>query len=222
LWVTHDLLVGSLPGLLADLSCIVTGTCMLVKHAQGKGYKTAEIFMSSSVPVPKSGAPPQWRSSMRNDRTRLFDHSNSEWLQISLGERFKIRTSTKDTGGAYTVLEFVADAGYGAPMHVHDNADEHFIVLEGSVRIANGDKILDAPAGTTVTVSKGTPHAWCNLSDTPVQVLVVLSPGDVEGLFKEVVARKGNDIAAILNKYGCRFVGPPLLESVHTFESSPS
>src|SRR5262245_41615657 len=65
-------------------------------------------------------------------------------------------------------------------------------------------------------------RAWCNLSDTPARVLVVLSPDDVEGLFKEVVARKGNDIAAILNKYGCRSVGPPLLESVHTFESSPS
>jgi mannose-6-phosphate isomerase-like protein (cupin superfamily) len=148
--------------------------------------------------------------------------SDGEWLQISPGERFKIRTSTRDTGGAYTVLEFVADARYGTPMHIHDNEDEHFVILEGLVRIANGDRILDAPAGTTLTVSKGVPHAWCNLLDAPARVLVVLSPGDVEGLFTEVVARKSNDIAAILDKYGCRFVGPPLLENVHTFDSPSS
>lgn len=33
LWATHDLLAGSLPGLLADLSCIATGVWMLLKHA---------------------------------------------------------------------------------------------------------------------------------------------------------------------------------------------
>ena len=156
---------------------------------------------------------------MTMKRTKRPDHSNGEWLQISPGERFKIRTSAKDTAGAYTVLEFVADARYGTPMHIHDNEDEHFIVLEGSVRIANGDSILDAPVGTTVTVGKGVPHAWCNLLDVPARVLVVLSPGYVEGLFTEVVDRKSNDIADILDKYGCRFVGPPLLESIHTFAS---
>jgi hypothetical protein len=30
LWAAHDLLVGSLPGLLAHLSCIVTGGLMLL------------------------------------------------------------------------------------------------------------------------------------------------------------------------------------------------
>jgi Bacterial inner membrane protein len=31
-WATHDLLVGSLPGLLADLSCMATGAWMLIKQ----------------------------------------------------------------------------------------------------------------------------------------------------------------------------------------------
>jgi mannose-6-phosphate isomerase-like protein (cupin superfamily) len=81
---------------------------------------------------------------MTMEPTRRPDQSNGEWLQISPGERFKVRTSTRDMGGAYTALEFVADARYGTPMHIHDHEDEHFIVLEGSVRIANGDKTLDA------------------------------------------------------------------------------
>ena len=92
---------------------------------------------------------------------------DGEWLQITPGERFKIRTSGEATDEAYTMLELVADPRNGAAMHIHKSKDEHFIVLEGTVHIANGDKTLDAPAGTAVTVRKGVPHAWCNLSETP-------------------------------------------------------
>jgi len=38
------------------------------------------------------------------------------------------------------MLELIADPRNGVPMHIHQNEDEHFIVLEGSLHIANGDK----------------------------------------------------------------------------------
>jgi hypothetical protein len=34
---------------------------------------------------------------------------NGEWLQITPGERFKIRTSVEETEGVYTMLELVAE-----------------------------------------------------------------------------------------------------------------
>jgi hypothetical protein len=40
------------------------------------------------------------------------------------------------------MLELVADPQNGAPMHVHKNEDEHFVLLEGTLHIANGDKTL--------------------------------------------------------------------------------
>jgi mannose-6-phosphate isomerase-like protein (cupin superfamily) len=140
-------------------------------------------------------------------------HSNAEWFETTPGERFAIRTSAKETEGAFTVLEVVADPRNGVPMHIHKNEDEHFVVLEGTLHLANGDTMLDARAGTAVTVSKGVPHAWCNLTDRPLRMLVIFSPGHVEGLFREVAARKSDDdIAAIADKFGCLIVGPPLLE----------
>src|SRR5262249_7578279 len=36
LWAAHDFLAGSLPGLLADLACIVIGGWMLLKYVPGK------------------------------------------------------------------------------------------------------------------------------------------------------------------------------------------
>jgi mannose-6-phosphate isomerase-like protein (cupin superfamily) len=120
---------------------------------------------------------------------KAFDRSAPQlsedgWLQTTPGERFKIRIRAEETQAAYTMLEMVADPRNGVPMHIHKNEDEHFIVLEGTLHIANGDKRLDAPAGTSVTVNKGVPHAWCNLSLTPLRMLVIFSPGHIEGLFR--------------------------------------
>jgi len=152
--------------------------------------------------------------------TEVSDHQhNDEWLQVTAGERFRIRTSVKDTQGIYTMLELIADPRNGVPMHIHQNEDEHFIILEGSLHIANGDKRFDAPAGTTVTIKKGVPHAYCNLRETPLRMLVVFSPGNIEDLFKATAARESDDIAALAAKYGTLLVGPPLLEEIHSITS---
>ena len=149
----------------------------------------------------------------------LDQQCNDEWLQVTPGERFRIRTSAKETKGIYTMLELIADPRNGVPMHIHQNEDEHFVVLEGSLHVANGDKRFDAPAGTTVTIKKGVPHAWCNLMDAPLRMLVVFSPGNIEDLFKATAARESDDIAALAAKYGTLLVGPPLLEEIHSITS---
>src|SRR6516225_3079082 len=61
-----------------------------------------------------------------------------EWLETTPGERFKIQTSSSDTGGAYLILEVEAAPRIGVPLHTHDNEEEHFIVVEGTVQIAVG------------------------------------------------------------------------------------
>lgn len=37
-------------------------------------------------------------------------------------------------------------------MHVHDNEDEHFIILEGKAVIANGDGRAEVAAGSSITI----------------------------------------------------------------------
>jgi mannose-6-phosphate isomerase-like protein (cupin superfamily) len=57
------------------------------------------------------------------------------------------------------MLEIVADPGNGVRMHIHENEDEHFIILEGTACVACGERTWDAAAGTAFTVSRGVPHA---------------------------------------------------------------
>jgi mannose-6-phosphate isomerase-like protein (cupin superfamily) len=156
---------------------------------------------------------------LKTSTEAMADQHSDEWLHVTPGERFIIRTSVDATKGIYTMLELIADPRNGVPMHIHQNEDEHFVVLEGSLHVANGDKRFDAPAGTTVTIKKGVPHAWCNLMDTPLRMLVVFSPGNIEDLFKATAARESDDIAALAAKYGTLLVGPPLLEEIHSITS---
>jgi mannose-6-phosphate isomerase-like protein (cupin superfamily) len=110
-----------------------------------------------------------------------ISHENkNEWLQTRPEERCLIRVSSTDTNGAYSVVEIVSDPGDGTPVHIHQNEDEHFIILEGTVRIAHGHKTFDAAAGTAVTLGKGISHAWSNLSDSPLRMVVIASPGGCE------------------------------------------
>jgi mannose-6-phosphate isomerase-like protein (cupin superfamily) len=148
------------------------------------------------------------------------DRHRDEWLQVTPGERFRIRISSAQTMGAYSVLEIVADPGNGVPLHIHNKEDEHFIVLEGTLDIANGDRRWDAPAGTSITVRRGVPHAWCNPSDTPLRMLVVFSPGQIDGLFRATAGVDDIDeIAAIAARYGTQLVGPPLRGTARSIHS---
>jgi mannose-6-phosphate isomerase-like protein (cupin superfamily) len=149
-------------------------------------------------------------------------HSSDEWMEVTPGERLMIRTSAAETNGAYAMFEIFAEAGNGVPMHIHKNEDEHFIVLEGTLHMAVGDKAVNVGAGRAVTVSRGVPHAWSNVSDTEVRMLVLFSPGYVEGMFREIALRQNDDIAAILEKFGCLIVGPPLSEGLNTIHSPRS
>jgi mannose-6-phosphate isomerase-like protein (cupin superfamily) len=143
-------------------------------------------------------------------RHMALSNVESAWLETTPGERFRIQTSSIDTGGAYLMLEFEAAPRIGVPLHTHDNEEEHFIIVEGTAQIAVGDKTQDFPAGTSITVGKGIPHAWCNLTDSPVRFLVIFTPGRIEGMFRAIAAKQVDDVNAFARSYGTRIIGPAI------------
>ena len=65
--------------------------------------------------------------------------------------------------------------GSGPPqLHVHDEDDEAWHVLEGTLRFRLGERTVDAGAGSTVFVPAGTPHTYESLPGA--RYLVVLPP----------------------------------------------
>jgi mannose-6-phosphate isomerase-like protein (cupin superfamily) len=143
-----------------------------------------------------------------------------EWSEVTRGERYVIRITSEEANGTYSMLEVVADPRNGVPMHVHDNEEEHFIILEGKALIANGDSRAEVGAGASVTIGKGVHHAWCNPSDdTPLRMLVLFTPGGLEELFRKNAGTKPADMIALATKFGTRITGPALFDDLHTISS---
>lgn len=150
-----------------------------------------------------------------NPNQTPITESDGKWLQTRPKERCRIRVSAEETNGAYSVVEIIAEAGDSTPIHVHENEDEHFLVLEGAARIAYGDETFDAAAGETISLRRGVPHAWGNASASPLRMVVIASPGGCEEALR-IIAKGGDiDFAALLKRFKIRNIGPPLLADKH-------
>jgi quercetin dioxygenase-like cupin family protein len=122
-----------------------------------------------------------------------------------------------ESGGTLTVVESVAAAGEGPPLHRHADADEVLQVLDGTFRFQLGDDVEPAPAGTLVYVTRGSIHTWQNIGDGPGRLLVVFSPAStgMETFFQRFAALPDGpspleSFRALAGDAGMEVVGPPL------------
>src|SRR5438876_2283015 len=76
-------------------------------------------------------------------------------------------------GGSFDIHEW---RGSGPDyLHVHHSDDEAWHVLEGTLTFKFSDRDVDAPAGTTVFVPAGVPHAYYVRNGT-ARYLFILTP----------------------------------------------
>lgn len=132
----------------------------------------------------------------------------AEWLETRPGELCAIRVDAAETSGVYSFVEIISNPGDGTPMHVHQHEDEHIIVLEGTARIACGDKVFEAEAGKVVTLPRKIPHAWGNRSDSPLRIAVVAFPGGCEEALRVIARGDTVELPALAAKFGISPVGP--------------
>jgi quercetin dioxygenase-like cupin family protein len=82
-----------------------------------------------------------------------------------------IKVRAKD-GAPYGVLENELPAGSRTPLHRHDDEDEGFYVLEGTITIFfDGGRTVQASAGSYVHVPRGVAHGL--RADTALRLLVL-------------------------------------------------
>jgi quercetin dioxygenase-like cupin family protein len=142
------------------------------------------------------------------------------WFNGGLG----VLKATGDlTDGHFAAIELLAPKGFAAPLHIHRDEDEFFIVLSGEVRVRHGDTVIEATAGSLAYGPRGVPHSFRVDSDE-ARLLLFFGPAGVEGFFREAGKRAGSRalpppgeqfldkaaLAAIGNRYHQDFIGPPL------------
>jgi mannose-6-phosphate isomerase-like protein (cupin superfamily) len=90
-----------------------------------------------------------------------------------------------------------------APLHIHHHDDEAWYVLEGSLRLKVGEDEVEAHAGSSVFVPRGTPHTFWNPGPVPVRYLLVMT-SNIFRLVQEIHAmhdRTPSALRAVFAKY---------------------
>ena len=85
-----------------------------------------------------------------------------------------------ETGGLYSISEWWLEPYTRGPgAHSHDE-DDVFFVIEGTMSFFVGGRWIEAPKGSLVIATGGTPHDFENRTAKPAGVLNISGPGDFE------------------------------------------
>lgn len=130
------------------------------------------------------------------------------------GNRVEVKSGGDQSNGRLTFIEGTHLPQTGPPLHIHDDVDEIFYVLEGSYAITCGERIFEAGPGTFVFVPHGTSHRF-EPGNAGGRMLLLYSPGGFEGYFEErhrdEVQHGGSlrpdQLESLGRKYGLRLDG---------------
>lgn len=131
----------------------------------------------------------------------------------AFGEEVVFLLTGEQTGGALTQWIETTPPGVGPPPHWHENEDEWFNVLEGRVSFLTDGVWHEVGPGATAFVPKNAVHAFKNVGDAPLRMLITTAPSGFEIFFTRCAAEFANpagpDMDRILEisaEHGIHFV----------------
>jgi uncharacterized cupin superfamily protein len=107
------------------------------------------------------------------------------------GGLYRILVTPAETGNTHFAFEAIEPPGGGPPLHIHTREDEFFLVLEGEITFYIDGRVIRAGAGQSAFVPKGAAHCFKNCSTRAARLLVLFTPGDIEGFFEYGAAENG-------------------------------
>ena len=121
------------------------------------------------------------------------------------------------------VMEMTLPVGSSAPLHVHDDLDDTWYILDGEMAVRCGDDVSVAGAGHWISMPRGVPHTFRVVGDRPARILLVHDNSTFRDLIRELgtpaAARvlppkplfpSPDELARIAAKHDLRPIGPPM------------
>ena len=84
-----------------------------------------------------------------------------------VGDDVWVKISSRDTGGAFAVMEARTKPLEGPPLHLHHKQDEWWYILEGEFLFEVDGQQIHAGPGATVYAPRGSQHTFQNISNAP-------------------------------------------------------
>ena len=121
------------------------------------------------------------------------------------------------------VLEMTLPVGSAPPLHVHDDLDDTWYILEGQMVVRCGDDELVVGAGHWVSMPRGVPHTFRVVGDREARILLVhdntsfrdlvrdLSvPATARAVPSEPTFPPMDELARIATSHDLKPIGPPM------------
>lgn len=104
------------------------------------------------------------------------------WLSSDL---YTITVPGSATGGVLSLTDAWVPPGGGPPPHIHIDALEIIVVLDGAVTVEIGDHEQIALCGDAAVIPAGTVHHFFNHTAAPVHLQFLFTPSGTEEFFRE-------------------------------------
>jgi quercetin dioxygenase-like cupin family protein len=117
------------------------------------------------------------------------DDGEALWFNGALG---LLRATAEQTNGRYAAFELRPTKGFAAPLHVHNNEDEFFLVLSGTVRLQHGDDVVEGVPGSFVYTPRGVGHSF-HVDSDEARLLLFFGPAAQLAACGRARPRPGND-----------------------------
>jgi quercetin dioxygenase-like cupin family protein len=111
-----------------------------------------------------------------------------------------------ESGDDFVLVQWTAEVGdhWIAPLHLHDEDDEAWYVLRGTLGFRLGYEEFNAPAGSAVLARRGTPHTYRNAGDVEAEYLLVMPPR-IAALI-EAIHQPDTNMAAIFEAHASKIL----------------
>lgn len=98
---------------------------------------------------------------------------------------FRFLATGEETGGSYSSMEIVSPQDTGPGPHTHDEAEEHFLLLEGTVDFRVDGDLFSVEPGGFVHVPRGAVHEF-KVTTPQAKMVATYSPAGDERAFLEM------------------------------------
>ena len=173
------------------------------------------LFVLTCFPEDGKNFPPsnsaKGSESISNEQPIFVDiDAGKIWNIFGLKIVGKIMSS--QTNGKYSVVVSTIPPGRGPPLHVHDNEEELFYVLEGEYEFRCGEQKFRVSKGGLVHLPRKLPHSFRNIGENSGVLMNTMTPGGFERFFEEIdrlpkdkpLDRK--QVQSIASKYSLTFL----------------
>jgi quercetin dioxygenase-like cupin family protein len=113
-----------------------------------------------------------------------------EPIALAPGEGGRVKADRPEL----SLLEVTFEPGNGVAPHFHRGHSDSFYVLEGEVEFHLGDEIFHATAGSYVLAPPNVVHWFRNVSEAPVRMLNLHTPGGFVAYRRELAELRDRGI----------------------------